>query len=55
MTKQEIGKIGTLTFNWLYHEQEINRGSDRDYHAKEQLKNERLLMEIMTNIVKNRK
>ena len=55
MTKQEIGEIAKLTSNWLYHEQEINRGSDKDYHTKEQLKNERLLIEIMTNIVKNRK
>lgn len=55
MTKQDIGKINTLTFSWLYHEQEMNRGSDRDYHLKEQSRDERLLMEAIRNIVKNEK
>jgi hypothetical protein len=52
MTKEDIGKINTLTSNWLYHEQEIMRGSDRGYHLKEQAKNMKLLMEIMENAVK---
>lgn len=32
MTIQEIGKINSLTSDWLYHEQEIRRGSDKAYH-----------------------
>ena len=50
MTIQEIGKINSLTSDWLYHEQEIRRGSDKTYHQGQQKKDEKLLIEIVSNI-----
>lgn len=51
MTKQEIGKINSLTSDWLYHEQEIMRGSDKEYHMGQQRKDEKLMVEMMKGIV----
>lgn len=51
MDIKEIGKINSLTSDWLYHEQEIRRGSDKSYHEGHQKKDEKLLFEIMSNIV----
>lgn len=51
MDIKEIGKINSLTSDWLYHEQEIRRGSDKPYHEGQQKKDEKLLFEIMSNII----
>jgi hypothetical protein len=51
MDIKEIGKINSLTSDWLYHEQEIRRGSDKSYHEGQQKKDEKLLFEMMSNIV----
>lgn len=53
MTTKEIGKINSLTSDWLYHEQEIRRGSDQKYHSGQQAKDEKLLLEIMADVLNN--
>ena len=56
MTPEEIGKINSLTSDWIYHEQEIRRvqGSNKysEYHRGQQLKDEKFLFEIMKEIIK---
>lgn len=56
MTPEEIGKINSLTSDWIYHEQEIRRIQDSnkysEYHRSQQLKDEKFLLEIMKEIVK---
>ena len=50
MKREDIHRLNVLSSQWLYHEQELKRDSDEQYHTKEQRKIETLLEELIDKI-----
>lgn len=50
MKREDIHRLNVLSSQWLYHEQELKRNSDEQYHTKEQRKIETLLEELIVKI-----
>lgn len=50
MTPRDIHRLNVLTFQWLYHEQELRRDYDEKYHKKEQRKIENLIEQLINDI-----
>lgn len=50
MTPIDIHRLNILTSQWLYHEQELRRGSDEKYHKKGQRKIEKLIEQLINAI-----